>query len=93
MFLFCLLSTLTNVLIKTIFKPSFIIKYNKFMGGVSKCDQFLSYYLIGGTSMKWWKCIFYRLLELSVVNAMVIYFHKNPELKKETVSENPFVRC
>ena len=53
------------------------------MGGVNKCDQFLSYYSTGYKSMKWWKCIFYCLLELRIANALVIYFHKNPEVKKK----------
>ena len=59
------------------------------MGGVNKCDQFLSYYSTGYKSMKWWKCIFYCLLELRIANALVIYFHKNPEVKKkkETISQ------
>ena len=47
------------------------------MNGVDKSDQYLNYYSMGRTSIKWWKRVFFRLLELSAVNAMVKYFHKN----------------
>ena len=33
--------------------------------------------MIGRKSFKWWKRVFFRLIELCVVNAMVLYFHKN----------------
>lgn len=52
------------------------------MGSVDKCDQFLSCYLIDPNyviGIKWWKRILHHLLELSIANAMVIYFDKNPE--------------
>ena len=49
------------------------------MNGVDKCDQYLNYYSMGRKSIKWWKIVFFRLIELCVVNAMVIYFHKNPD--------------
>ena len=49
------------------------------MNGVDKCDQYLNYYSMGRKSIKWWKIVFFKLIELCVVNAMVIYFHKNPD--------------
>ena len=55
-----------------------ICEYSKFMEGVDKCDQYLIYYFTGQKSIKWWKRVFLRFFELAIVNAMVIYYHKNP---------------
>ena len=53
------------------------------MGGVDKWDQYLNYYLVGWKSLRWWKCTFFRLVELAIVTATVIYFHHNPDFKKK----------
>ena len=56
-------------------KPNMIIDYNKHMGGVDKCDQYLSYYNICHKSVKWWKKVFFRLLELCIINSMCFETH------------------
>ena len=49
-----------------------IAKYDSYMGGVDKSDQFISYNRILRT--KWyWKTMFYHLLEIVTTNASVIY--------------------
>ena len=53
------------------------------MEGLDKCDQFLSYYAMGRKSAKWWKKVFFRMLELCIVNSMCLYFRKNPEFAKK----------
>ena len=45
-------------------KPKIIMEYNKFVGGVDKCDQYLSYYSLGRKTIKWWKKIFFRIFEI-----------------------------
>ena len=40
-------------------KPNLICDYNVYMGGVDKCDQFLSYYSVSRKSLKWWKKVFF----------------------------------
>ena len=55
------------------------INYHKFMGGVDVADQLFVYYSIGRRSLKWWKKVFYRLLEMSVVNAYLLYTENVPE--------------
>ena len=35
---------------------------------------------MGRKSIKWWKRVFFRPMGLCVVNAMVTYFHKNPDI-------------
>ena len=60
-------------------KPDVIIDYNQNMGGVDKCDQYISYYTIGRKAQKWWKKVFFRMFEMCVINSMCIYLEKNPE--------------
>ena len=61
-------------------KPRIICQYNNYMNGLDKCDQYLNYYSMGRKSIKWWKIVFFRLIELCVVNAIIIYFHKNADI-------------
>ena len=64
-------------------KPELICDYNCFMGGVDKCDQFLSYYNLGRKCKKWWKKVFFRMVELCIINAMCLYFISNPDFAKK----------
>ena len=60
------------------------------MNGVDKCGQYLYYYSMGRKSIKWWKRAFFRLIELSIVNAMVIHFHKNPDIASKQQAHKYF---
>jgi len=39
-------------------KPTLIVDYNKYMNGVDRCDQLLTYYALNRRSTKWWKKVF-----------------------------------
>ena len=54
-------------------KPAMVKEYNKYMGGVDKSDQLLSYYGFAHRTVKWWRRTLFHLLDLAVVNAYVIY--------------------
>ena len=43
------------------------------MGGVDKCDQLVLYYIYAHRSYKWWKKVFFNLLDVSIVNANILY--------------------
>nr|XP_054750234.1 piggyBac transposable element-derived protein 4-like [Lytechinus pictus] len=58
---------------REISRPTAISTYNKHMGGVDKADQLIQYYLHQHRSLKWWKRIFFHLLETTLVNAHIIY--------------------
>ena len=62
----------------SITKPKIIIYYSNHMNGVDKCDQFLPSYTFCCKTVKWWKKVFVRMFELSVINSMVIYNKNNP---------------
>ena len=53
-------------------KPKVMLMYNKYMGGVDANDQLLKYSHFNRRSIKWWKKIFFRLLNICIVNAYVL---------------------
>ena len=52
--------------------PPLLPDYQKFMRGVDRGDQLQSYYNIGRRSCKWWKRIFFCIIEVSILNAYVL---------------------
>ena len=62
--------------------PKIINDYNSFMGGVDAVDQHFVYYAIGRRGVKWWRRVFYRLLEMSIVNAYAIHKINNTGTQK-----------
>ncbi|XP_067826911.1 piggyBac transposable element-derived protein 4-like isoform X1 [Heptranchias perlo] len=54
-------------------KPQAVIEYNKYMGGVDISDQMRSYYPVGRPSKKWWRCVLWYLMNITIVNAWLIF--------------------
>lgn len=54
-------------------KPSIIIDYNKFMGGVDGSDMMLYTYLDERRTVKYWKKVVFYILGRMVLNAYIIY--------------------
>lgn len=54
-------------------KPESLVKYGEYMNGVDKMNQKCSYYRFPHRQKKWWKAYFYQLLEISIVNAYILY--------------------
>ena len=54
-------------------RPFAIEEYNKFMGGVDLSNMLIMLYRINFKSRKWYMRIFHFFLDLSVVNAWLIY--------------------
>ena len=59
--------------VEVVQKPKVIEDYNTHMGGVDKCDQLVLYYGYAHRSRKWWKKVFFHLLDVSIVNANILY--------------------
>ena len=82
-----MLSSMHNMSVTTVLKrpkgekekrplpcPQCIADYNQYMGGVDLMDQKLSYYsLAQRKSLKWWKKVFWRLIDIAVVNSWIIF--------------------
>ena len=58
---------------EVILKPDVMHSYNQFMGGVDLNDQLAKYSAFNHRSCKCWKKVFFRLLNLAMVNAYVLY--------------------
>ena len=72
--------------VEDIEKPQVVEDYNQNMGGVDKSkssdmnihddfsgDQLVLYYVFSHRSVKWWKRVFFHLLDLSLVNSHILY--------------------
>ena len=54
-------------------KPKIVTDYNQFMSGVDIADQLMVYYACGRKSMKWYKRVFWRLLDHAILNAYILF--------------------
>ena len=53
--------------------PLVVHHYNCLMGGVDLVDQYLVYYALGRKSMKWYRRVYWRLIEMAIFNSFVVY--------------------
>ena len=54
-------------------KPVVVDRYNHSMNGVDRADQFTVYYSFVRRSIKWWRKVFFWLMEVAVVNSYILY--------------------
>ncbi len=48
--------------------------YNKYKGGVDRRNSFCAFMRRKGEAdSKWWRSVFWRLVETSIINAFVVY--------------------
>lgn len=66
---------------ETIRKPKIVTDYNRFMSGVDRADQLMVYYAYGRKSLKWYKRVFWRMVDHAILNAFVLH--------KSVISPNP----
>ena len=71
-------------------KPDIIIKYNKLMGGVDANDQLLQYSEFSRRSTKWWKKVFFRIINLCMINAYILYNEHNKNKNKGKSTQQDF---
>ncbi|MEI6864815.1 transposase [Flavicella sp.] len=67
-------------------RPLAVKEYNKFMGGVDLSDMLIELYRIDFKSKKWYMRIFFYLLDMSVVNAWLLYRRVLPVNRAKTLS-------
>ena len=58
-------------------KPQVVNEYNQSMNGVDKAEQYTVYYSIQ-KSKKWWRKLFFWLLEVTIVNSYILYKISTP---------------
>ena len=72
-------------------KPLVVQRYNQSMNGVDRADQNSVYYSFIRKSRKWWRKLFFWLIEVTTVNSYILYqFH--PQANRRQVIENLAVR-
>ena len=59
--------------VEEIMKPQMVVDYNANMGGVDRSDQLVLYYGYAHRCKKWWRRVFFHLLDLTVVNSNILY--------------------
>lgn len=70
----------TNKHKEKVYKSEIVINYNKFMGGVDRNDQLSKYSAFNRQQVKWWKKVFFQLVNMAMVNAYIMYkFHCSKE--------------
>lgn len=57
----------------TVTCPSVVSDYNRHMGGVDKHDMLRKLYGANRKSKKWWHRIFFGLVDMTIINAFVLY--------------------
>lgn len=62
-------------------KPISVIDYNKYMKGVDRADQYLSYYSLLRKTIKWPKKVVLWLINSALFNAFCLYKAQNPGCK------------
>lgn len=56
----------------TLKKPVVICDYTENMGAVDRADHYCASYAFSRKSMKWWRKLFFWLLEVSIVNSFIL---------------------
>ena len=54
-------------------KPKAVDDYNQNMGGVDRSDQLLASYDVLLKSYRWWKTLFFHMVDLAVVNSYILF--------------------
>ncbi|KAK5648157.1 hypothetical protein RI129_003049 [Pyrocoelia pectoralis] len=67
------LQTFFNKRGKEVSKPLPVLKYNNYMGGVDRQDQFMSYYPCRHKSLRWYKKVAIHVYQLLLLNSFFLY--------------------
>ena len=73
-------------------KPDAIVKFNKYMGGVDLSNQLCTYYRVGRPSHKWWRYVFWFVVNVAITNAWLLFKASvSAERLAQTSSHKKFV--
>jgi hypothetical protein len=70
--------------------PIALANYNRFMGGVDKSDQFISYNRILRRTKRYWLTMFYHMLEIATTNACILNNWQRMVHDKKRLSHTQF---
>ena len=59
--------------VKAVSQPKTFATYNQYMNGVDRSDQMLGTNNVLRKCMKWWKTLFFHLIDIAVVNSYILF--------------------
>lgn len=71
-------------------KPNMVLDYTKHMGAVDRSDHIISSYQFLRKSKKWYRKMFFWLLEVSIINSYVLYKNVQTTHGKKPLSHAEF---
>lgn len=84
--------TIKRGISETYDKPKVIIDYTKNMGGVDRADHYCGSYAFTRKTVKWWRKLFFWLLEVSIVNSYHLFSMDRKERNLNSISHLKFRR-
>lgn len=67
-------------------KPKCVVDYNQHMSGIDRADQMMSYYSSPRKTIRWYRKIFFHILDICIWNAHYIYKKTNPGSRKNLLT-------
>ena len=68
-----------------------ILEYNMYMNGVDRSDQLLQCYeVLRKTKKKYWKTLFFHLVDLAAVNSFILYKAHLPAKEAQLISQKQY---
>ena len=74
---------------KSVQQPQTFQTYNKYMNAVDRSDQILTTNSIQRKCMKWWKTMFYHLIDMAVVNSYILFLEHRTQFPDNEDLQRP----
>ncbi len=71
--------------------PTPVTEYNKYMGGVDLSDQLIQYYTVHHKTMRWYRTLFYHLIDISATNSYLLYRELCSQRQEKPMSHKAFL--
>jgi hypothetical protein len=70
-------------------QPKSIDSYNSFMNGVDRSDQLIGTNKSLQKCMRWWKVLFFHIIDIAVVNSYILFqYHRSEHPEDEALKRN-----
>ena len=70
-------------------QPKVIQDYNQYMNGVDRSDQMLSCHNVSLKCYRWWKTLFFHLIDIAVVNGFLLFQKYKQDHPEEEALKRP----
>ena len=73
---------------KEVPQPGIIANYNKYMNAVDRSDQILATHNILRKCARWWKTLFFHLIDMTIVNSYILF-----QEHRRNFPDEPALQC